>query len=183
MGAINYNNNKLFNLGLNVFDYEKQCEIQLKEMIEEGIIEFNNVEIDEFNYECISVLYEDCEYILNKYDFNYYNIKLESGYYEGFYLSIDFNYNYFNDFIEKQQAQKELTQVKKCFLELINCGLVSYHAWWCSSYYSKEETISMLNEFVKTERKRIADTLTDKFITWEFITKGIFTRTQLKELK
>ena len=176
MGAINYSNNKLFNLGLN---YE-----EIKEIIERDFANEEDADIDQINYDEVCFIYEECNNILNKYDFNYYDIKLESGYYEGFYLTIDFKYNYFDNFIEKKQAQKELTQVKKCLLELINaCGLVSYHAWWCDTYYSKEETISMLKEFVKTERKRIADTLTDKFMKWDLIVKGIFTRTQLKELK
>lgn len=132
----------------------------------------------------LNFIYKECNNILNNYNFNYYDINIESGYYEGFYLTIDFKYNYFNDFIEKQQAQKEITQVKKCLLELINsCGLVSYHAWWCTTYYSKEKTLDMLNEFIKKERVRINDTLTDKFMKWDFIVKGIFTRTQLKELK
>lgn len=178
MGSINYRNNKLFNLGLN---YEK-----LENEIEKDF-ENEDLENEEIRYIIdneINFCYEYCNNILNNYKFNYYDIKLESGYYEGFYLSIDFNYNYFDDFIEKKYCQKELTQVKKCFLELINaCGLVSYHAWWCDKYYSKKETLDMLNEFIKKERVRINDTLTDKFMKWDFIVKGIFTRTQLKELK
>ena len=127
MGAINYGRNEFFNLGLNI----------------------NEIEVEEF------FIYDDCEEIINELGrLDYYEVKLKSGYYDGFYLDIDNSFSCYSGY-EKQEAQKELTILKECLLRLIDIGLVYYSQGWCTGYSDKEETKLKLKEAVKKERERI----------------------------
>lgn len=146
MGAINYGYNNHFNgfqLGYNLND--------------ETLTDEENESMQEF-------LYYDIKELLENYNFNYFNVELNSGYYEGFYITIEnpgYNYGVFNNYIEKLEALKELTQLKKLLLDLIkNYDLVSYSPGWCSSYYTKDESISQLKDTIKKERENIKKELT-----------------------
>jgi len=141
VGSINYGYNNHFNgfqLGYNLND--------------ETLTDEENESMQEF-------LYYDIKELLENYNFNYFNVELNSGYYEGFYITIGnpgYNYGVFNNYIEKLEALKELTQLKKLLLDLIkNYDLVSYSPGWCSSYYTKEESILQLKDTIKKERENI----------------------------
>lgn len=141
MGSINYGYNNHFNgfqLGYNLID--------------ETLTDEENESMQEF-------LYYDIKELLENYNFNYFNVELNSGYYEGFYITIEnpgYNYGVFNNYIEKLEALKELTQLKKLLLDLIkNYDLVSYSPGWCSSYYTKDESILQLKDTIKKERENI----------------------------
>lgn len=141
MGAINYGYNNHFNgfqLGYNLND--------------ETLTDEENESMQEF-------LYYDIKELLENYNFNYFNVELHSGYYEGLYITIEnpgYNYGVFNNYIEKLEALKELTQLKKLLLELIkNYDLVAYSPGWCTSYYTKQESISQLKDTIKKERENI----------------------------
>lgn len=141
MGAINYGYNNHFNsfqLGYNLND--------------ETLTDEEKESMQEF-------LYYDIKELLENYNFNYFNVELSSGYYDGFYITIEnpgYNYGVFNNYIEKLEALKELTQLKKLLLELIkNYDLVSYSPGWCMSYYTKGESILQLKDTIKKERENI----------------------------
>lgn len=155
MGAINYGRNEFLNLGLNIFKYNEETIKSLAKMKENGELDYEEIENEELVYESMCVLYEDCEEIINELGrLNYYEIELKSGYYEGFYLDIDNSFSCYNGY-EKQEAQKELTTLKKCLLRLIELGLVHYTPGWCTGYSDKEKTKLKLKEAVKKERERI----------------------------
>lgn len=101
-------------------------------------------------------LYDAARDILSNYNFYYYHIEIRPGYYEGFSIDIENNYTYcYSDYNDKKEAQKELTQLKKCLLELATAGLVSCYPGWCTGYAGPEKTKTDIIEAIKSEREYI----------------------------
>ena len=101
-------------------------------------------------------LYSAAREILSNYYFYYYHIAIKPGYYEGFYIDIENNFSYcYQDYDEKREAQKELTQLKKCLLELAATGLASCYPGWCTGYAEPDQTKTDILEGIKSEREYI----------------------------
>lgn len=133
MGAINYYTSDYITIGynLNYIDYE-----------------------DEFYNDIISDYYDQVKYRLEQENFSIFTVELKPGYYEGFTIDLKLNYCYFDDYIEKQEAQKEITRIKKFLLECINdyeCSVV--FPGWCTSYKDYNESIKLLYIGVQEMRK------------------------------
>lgn len=140
MGAINYKTSKYITVGynLNYVDYD-----------------------DEVYPEIIADYYDQVKYRLNQERFSIFTVELEPGYYEGFSIDIKLNYCYFDDYIEKQEAQKEITQIKKFLLECINdfeCCVV--FPGWCTSYKDYNESLTLLNRAIQEMREAVKKTPT-----------------------
>lgn len=141
MGTINYKTSDFITLGYN-------C---------------NNIDYDdEFYNDLISDLYDQIEYRLKQERFYYFHVILEPGYYEGYSINIEFNFSvYFDDWKDKQAAQKEITQIKKFLLECINdfeCVAV-YPGWW-TTYLDYKSSIIDLNIAVELMRETVKQTPT-----------------------
>lgn len=141
MGTINYNTSDFITIGYN-------C---------------NNIDYDdEFYNDFIQDYYDQIDYLLKKQHFYYFHVKLEPGYYEGFSIDIEFNFSVcFDDYIDKQNAQKEITQLKNFLLQCINdfeCCVV--HPGWCTSYEDYTNSIIKLNATIKEMRQTVKDTPT-----------------------
>lgn len=123
MGTINYGSNKYFNIGVNP---------------------------DKWSEWDIEWLHDDARDLIYTYtcDFKYFRVTLEPGYYEGFYVKINFDYCYV-EYWEKPLILKEVTRLKKLLLELSRIGLVKYSAGWCMGYCSEEETNKAIKEAIK----------------------------------
>lgn len=141
MGTINYKTSNYITIGYNCnyIDYD-----------------------DEFYYEIIQDYYAQIKYLLEKEYFYYFNVKLESGYYEGFSIDIEFNFGVcFDDYIDKQKAQKEITRIKafltRC-IEEFECCVV--FPGWCTTYLNYENSILKLNDAIKEMRQIAKDTPT-----------------------
>ena len=77
MGTINYKRNKYVTVGVN-------ADIFTTEIDEE---------FDEFESDLIIIdYYEEITNIIAKYTFEYINVEIKSGYYEGFYIDFDIDY-------------------------------------------------------------------------------------------
>jgi hypothetical protein len=140
MGAINYGSSDYITIGYNLSnaDYE-----------------------DEYYYECILDDFDQVKYILEKdYSFYYFNVKLKSGYYEGFYLDIEFNFKYCLDsYIDRSEAQKEITQIKKFLLYCIdNFNCCSVWPGWCPSYLDRKNTLEELSAAIQEMREEVKNT-------------------------
>lgn len=133
MGTINYGHNDIFNIGINPDNY-----------------------IDEYEKETdINFLWDEITEELERYNFNAFSVSAEPGYYEGFYIKINFDWLYFDDHIEKLETQKEITQLKR-FLEFcVYWDLVQYHPGWCTSYENEKETEKALKQAIKELRQNI----------------------------
>lgn len=98
--------------------------------------------------------WENAESILNKYDFYYFHVVLKPGYYDGFTLDIENNFGIALDgWEDRREAQKEITQLKNCLLELAGAGLVACSPGWCPGYKDYNETIKAIKEAIKEIRE------------------------------
>lgn len=121
MGAVNYKTSDYITIGLNPNDYDYD---------------------DEYRIDTMQMDYDYIQSVLNKYDFWYYHVTLQPGYYEGFTIDIQNNFGwYYDDYTAKRQAMKETTQVKKFLLQCAENGLVSCSPGWCTGYKNYSDTI------------------------------------------
>lgn len=141
MGTINYKTSNYITLGYcnNNINYE-----------------------DEFYYEDIEYEFEEINAILKDAAFYYFNIKLEPGYYEGFSIDIENNFSYCLDsYIEKLEALKEITQIKKLLLYIVNnFNVCAVYPGWCTGYADHEKTISEINDAIKEMKNEVKTTPT-----------------------
>lgn len=143
MGTINYKTSDFITIGYNCdyIDYE-----------------------DEFYHEIIQDYYDQVNYLLKKEYFFYFHVTLEPGYYEGFSINIEFNFAMcFDNYLDKKEAQKEITQIKAFLTQCINdfeCCVV--YPGWCTKYENYENSVKKLNEAIQEMRQTVKDTPTWK---------------------
>jgi hypothetical protein len=142
MGAINYKTSDYITIGYNLkyVDYENK-----------------------FYNDFISDYYDQVQYRLDQENFNAFIVKLEPGYYEGFSIDIKLDYLYFDDYIEKQEAQKEITRIKKFLLECINdfeCTVI--YPSWCTGYADYKQALKDLDDAIYEMREAVKNTPTYK---------------------
>lgn len=105
--------------------------------------------------------YENDPAILEKYSFYYFHIKIEPGYYEGFFVDIENNFSYFYDNAEqKREAYKETAEIKKFLEELAGCGIVSVFPGWSTTYRNYTETMKDIKKAIAEMRAEIKHTPT-----------------------
>ena len=162
MGAINYgSNNLLIQLGYNLSSKYKLIDCITEDLKNEHD-DLSKDELENKTYDIwidiVNDSYDDVNNFLTQSfkEFNWYDFKIESGYYEGFYISLDFKYLYIDNWKERSLMHKELTKIKTVFKELINnFGLVSYSPGWVTTFYDTNTSIKMLNNAVKSAREQI----------------------------
>ena len=151
MGTINYGNNNYINIGMNLNQFDN----------------IYNYDDRQYEYESeYDFLWEEIQNILNKYSFEYFTVKLEPGYYEGFYIDIDFNYLWV-DYYEKPLILKELTQLKQFLLQCCNFGMVQYFPGWGTSYANEQNTIKAIKQCIRNTKEDIK-----KYPTYRTYRKG-----------
>ena len=151
MGTINYGHNNYINMGMNLKQFDNIL----------------NYEDRQFEYDTeLDYLWEETEVLLKKYNFEYFTVKLEPGYYEGFYLHIDFDYLWVDSY-EKPLILKELTQLKQFLLQCCENGLVKYSPGWCMGYFDYKTTIQAIKECIRNTKEDIK-----KYPTWKTYRKG-----------
>ena len=137
MGAINYGTSDYISIGLNV-----------------------SRDFDEWELEN---LYNEFSEMLENRRFWYFHITLKPGYYEGFYIDIEYNFPvYFDDCTEKRDAQKEVTQIRRFLLECAAAGLVQYSPGWCTGYSDYKDTKTAINAAIKEMRREVQETPTHR---------------------
>ena len=161
MGSINYFTSDYITLGVKPYDtndYIKDNDFMdfireewnVNTEDENEVLKAVNEQIN-INYEADS---ENAKSILNKYNFYYFHVVLKPGYYEGFALDIE---NIFGIAIDgwedRREAQKEITQLKNCLLELAGVGFVACYPGWCTGYKDYNETIKAIKEAIKEIRE------------------------------
>lgn len=144
MGSINYKTSDFITVGYN-------CDN----------IDYDNID---YIYDDINYSYEDIKNILNNYKFYFFHITIEPGYYEGFSINIELNYEiYYNDYIEKLQAINETTQLKKflmCCIDNYDCCVV--HPGWCTGYETYAESKKSITQAIKEMKETVKNTPTYK---------------------
>ena len=145
MGTINYSSNDFINLGVNPDNYYHG---------------------DKYLDFLVDDDYQQIQNIINDFNFEYFTVKLEPGYYEGFYLHIEFDYLWV-DYYEKPLILKELTQLKQLLLKCCNYGMVKYSPGWCMGYSDYKTTIKSIKDCIKETIENIK-----KYPTYKTYKKG-----------
>ena len=165
MGTINHKTSDyitMANYPLCACDLEKDPDFM--DCIREGVKEYGGTIEEAIETYIRDVEEEDffnVENILEKYDFYYFHVVIEPGYYEGFSIQIENNFQvYFDCWEDKRDAQKEITRIKAFLLECADCGIVQCFPGWCTGYANREETIEGIKEAVKAMREEVKATPT-----------------------
>ena len=141
MGAINYKTSDFITLGYNT----------------------NNIEYDDDLYnDLINDEYEEIKYLLDKEYFYYFHVTLEPGYYEGFTIDIEHNFSYcYDNYYEKLQALKEITQIKNFLLYIVNnFNISAVYPGWCTAYANYKKTIEEINAAIIEMKYSVKNTPT-----------------------
>ena len=142
MGAINYKTSDFITLGYNT----------------------NNIDYDDdFYYELINDEHDGINAIIKDAGFYYFHITIEPGYYEGFTIDIEHNFSYcYDNYYEKLQALKEVTQIKNFLLYIVNnFNINAVYPGWCTSYADYKKTIEEINAAIIEMKYNVKNTPTD----------------------
>lgn len=140
MGTINYGTSDYITIGYNCnnIDYE-----------------------EEFYNDYIQDDYENIKYFLGKYNFYYFHVTVEPGYYEGFYINIENNFGVCYDSSEdKKEALKEATQLKRFLLGCLGYNCCSVRPGWCMGYSNYKTSIEEINKAISEIKEEIKTTPT-----------------------
>lgn len=179
MGTINYGTSDYITMGLKPYDgwSMKKDEEYLTEILERfaeaGIEEPTDDDIDSMIGDDIQAYTED-DYtsalrIRDKYSFGYFNVYLVTGYYDGFYLEISQDYmrtydlgrtTVIDSYKDRIAINKEISEIKKFLLELVDIGLVSVYPGWCTGYADRKQTLKDINKAIKEMREELKSTPT-----------------------
>ena len=141
MGTINYKTSDYITLGYNCnyTDYD-----------------------DPYYNEIIQDYFDQVAITRARYDFYYFHVSVEPGYYEGFYIDIEHNFNYcYDNYEEKRLALKEITQIKRFLLECVNdFECVAVYPGWCTGYADYNKTLKELDAAIWEMRETVKSTPT-----------------------
>lgn len=164
MSTINYKTSKYITMGLNCPTYYdlEQDESFIKELKQEIEEYGSTMEESMSNYinDCIESDYSNIEFELNKHNFRFFHISIESGYYEGFSLMIELDVDTINDYTDKRQAQKEITEIKQFLIDCAGMGLQACFPGWCTSYFDYKETCNHIMQAIREMRQDVKSTET-----------------------
>lgn len=166
MGTINYKTSEYITLSIQPYDFED---------IKAGIIDeikagdYDGLTVDQVTDDIVNdeiINYYDADSmnaqtIIDKYNLWFFRVAIEPGYYEG--LSIDIQNNFpvfFDDYIEKKEAQKEVTRLKQLLIDLAGVGFVQTFPGWCTGYKDYKQTLKGIKEAIKDIRSEVATTPT-----------------------
>lgn len=168
MGTINYFTSDYITLAIKPYeadDYTKdddfmnfirdEWDVDTKD--ENAVYEAVNEQMQE-DYSCDR---ENAESIINKYDLYYFHVAVKSGYYEGYSIDIEANFGiFYDDYKEKAEAQKEITQIKGLLTELAGCGYVSCAPGWVTTFKDYKGTLKDINNAIREMREEVRNTPT-----------------------
>lgn len=139
MGTINYRSSDIITLGYDT-DYEMDEEFD-----------------EEDRYFQQEDDYYESNKIYEKYDFNWFKAKLEYGYYDGYYLDLDKDYEtkYLEDY-EIDEIRKEIDDLEKMLIDLVNNSyLIVCYPWWCTKWENRENSLIRIKEAMNKLRKEL----------------------------
>lgn len=112
----------------------------------------------------IELAIKEAQSILNSFKLgDFFDLYVKRGYHKGFTICIEnLLPSLFKNYEQKQEAQREITLIKKCLIKLVKeCGLLEYYPYWRMGYATKEETLQDIIEAIKVMRKEVDESLTE----------------------
>lgn len=160
MGAVNYFTSDYITIGLRPYDtsdLENDLEFmgELKKEIDEYGGTLENA-LQDYMQVCYESDFENIETELNKHNFYYYHITIKPGYYEGFSIDIENNFPVaFDNWEDKKDAQKEITEIKAFLIDCVNMGLCQVFPGWCTSYLSRSDSLQGIKKAIAIMREEV----------------------------
>ena len=168
MGTINYKTSDYITMGINPYDIDdfkqdKEYMECIREYFDGG--EIIDSELDRIIYDDISEYYNDdysnAKHEIEKHNFRFYHVSLEYGYYEGVQLTIENNFSMcYNDYIDKMEAQKEITELCSMLEEIAGYGFVACFPGWCTRYSDYNGTLEEIKKAKEEMRQEARQTPT-----------------------
>ena len=155
MGTVNYKTSDIFTLGLKPYeprDFELDPDFmeEARERCEEnGCSLFDWIEgtINEYTEDDR----QTAEHIISRYSFEFFQVSIEPGYYEGFSVNIsdDLPGEYW-DADERQQALTDAANLGDMLKELVNTAcLVEVWPGWVTTYHDTDRTLQDIRKTIK----------------------------------
>jgi len=158
MGAVNFKSNPFINLCIKPYEADEIAK-------DADFLQYCGEEYPGEDPETIAAeeiaLYYDADAanynsIAAKYDFYYFSFELIPGYYESIQINIINNLPvFFDDWTEKREALKEVTQIKEFLTECAGVGFQACAPSWCTAYYNHAETVEKIKEAAEAMREEI----------------------------
>ena len=161
MGTINYLTSDYITMAIKPYNYSDFDEDEIREYYcIDNDVEDAEMDVQAYIYDLIRGYYEEdlanAEDVLRRYHFDYYDVRIEYGYYEGFSLKIENNYGYCYDCWEdRRYANKEITKLKQMLIELANFGMVACYPFWIMEYEDYKGTLECIDEAIKEMRAEV----------------------------
>ena len=164
MGTVNYKTSDVITLGLCPYE-PRDFELDPDFMDEaRRQSERYGDDLDSIIYQTISDYTEDdrqtAENIISRYSFEFFQVSIEPGYYEGFSVNIsdDLPGEYW-DADERQQAFTDAANLGDMLKELVN-GACLVECWpgWCTTYHDTDRTLQDIRKAIRDLIYDINDT-------------------------
>lgn len=164
MGTINYGTSDYVTLGANIMYSDYAEDEQLMEVLRQEVEEYGGTIDEHLQYyidDNCENLYLEAKEIVDDYDFEFFKVELEFGYYEGFYLKLEqYLPILFDDYEERTRANKEVSKLKEMLLRLVDIGMRSCYPGWCTGWADREGSIKDIKGGVKKMRADIKEIMT-----------------------
>lgn len=144
MGTINYGTSEFLTIGLQTMDFD-EAKTSLIECYDD-LPEPSDDEVYTYIYDTAGEDRLTVEQEFKKLSFSVFDVKIEPGYYEGFYIDVRFNNLYFWDEDERETAAKEAAAIKDLWLYAVN-NASCCEVWpgWCTSYKDYDTTLASID--------------------------------------
>lgn len=164
MGTVNYKTSDIITLGIRPYepsDFELDPDF-MEEARRQS--EKYGDDIDSIIYQTIADYTEDdrqtAENIISRYSFEFFQVSIEPGYYEGFSINIsdDLPGEYW-DADERQQALTDAANLGEMLKELVNDAcMVEVWPGWCTTYHDTDRTLKDIRKTIRCLIYDINDT-------------------------
>ena len=165
MGAVNYFTSDYITLGLRPYDtndFENDSEFM--EELQNECNEYGGTlenALQDYIQSCYESDYSNIETELAKHSFYYFHVVIKPGYYEGFTIDIESNFHVaFDNWEDKKEVQKEITELKQFLIDCAGLGLVACSPGWGTGYSDYDDTIAAIKKAVKGMREEVKETPT-----------------------
>ena len=108
-------------------------------------------------------MYEDAYYgakrLISDANLHYFDMEIESGYYEGYYIDISWNRDYLESENEKEDLYQEIAKIGEILTELASYGWRTVSSTCYSTYYAEEEqTMQDISEALAAMVEEVQET-------------------------
>lgn len=169
MGTINYGTCDYITMGIKPYEREDfLSDLDFMETATENIMEYGG-DINEYIEDTIYSYYGDdrlnAKTIIDKYNFRYFLVYPEPGYYEGLYIHLSEEFPLFIDGEEeRKEILEEVNSLHKMFIDLAGCGFVACFPGWCTGYLDYIGTLEEIEKACAKLREKA-----ESIKTWEAV--------------